>query len=334
VILVLAVCMIVLSVRFNNNGLSTELGSAGEYANLAFYGLMTASVIALMSAICGCISCKSSNRCCTVIFGCTLLPATALVLVFGITVSSVSYTKESELMEYCAKYDTQGYEGMEKEEELLLALRETINDVDDTVGNLISSNMCSVVCPCDLEMTDVSTQATWLEIFNDDEELEKFGRCRFEADGCDQSKAIISFTTEEEREVFEAFAGYDIKSYKKFSECFDDLKDGNRTTDQVSEEEVEEYRAMANSDQYKAAMDFITFFEGKFACSGICEKALFFYTLPMSEGPPKTTCLSNMKDEIEHNLTYMGITATTCGLVMAFTWLCQYTLWKKYDGAE
>jgi hypothetical protein len=112
------------------------------------------------------------------------------------------------------------------------------------------------------------------------------------------------------------------------------LKEGNRTTDQVSEEEVEEYKAMANSDQYKAAMDFITFFEGKFACSGICEKALFFYTLPMSEGPPTTTCLSNMKDEIEHNLTYMGITATTCGLVMAFTWLCQYTLWKKYDGAE
>jgi len=287
VILILAVCMIVLSVRFNNNGLSTELGSAGEYANLAFYGLMTASVIALMSALCGCISCKSSNRCCTVIFGCTLLPATILVLVFGITVSSVSYTNEAELKEYCARYDTQGYEGMAKEEEMLLALRETINDVDDTVGNLISTRMCSVVCPCDIEITDdIGTQATWLEIFNDDAELEKFGRCRFEVDGCDASKAIISFTSDEEREVFEEFAGYDIKSYKTFSECFDDMKDGNRTTDQVPEEDVKQYKELANSDQYKAAMDFITFFEGKFACSGICEKALFFYTLPMSAGPP------------------------------------------------
>lgn len=112
------------------------------------------------------------------------------------------------------------------------------------------------------------------------------------------------------------------------------MKEGNRTTDQVSQEDVDKYKDLANSDQYKAAMDFITFFEGKFACSGICERALFFYTLPMADGPPKSTCLNNMKEEIEHNLTYMGMTATTCGLVMLLTWICQYTLWKKYDGAE
>jgi len=59
--------------------------------------------------------------------------------------------------------------------------------------------MCSAVCPCDIEITDdIETQATWLEIFNDDAELEKFGRCRW-GDGCDETKAIISFTSDEER---------------------------------------------------------------------------------------------------------------------------------------
>jgi len=87
---------------------------------------------------------------------------------------------------------------------------------------------------------------------------------------------------------------------------------------------------MANSKEFKHAMDFITFFEGKFACSGICEKALFFYTLPMSDGPPTETCLSNMKKEIEHNLTYMGITSTLCGLTMFATWIWHFCLLKKY----
>jgi len=61
---------------------------------------------------------------------------------------------------------------------------------------------------------------------------------------------------------------------------------------------------------------------------------MFFYTLDMSKGPPSSTCLTYMKEEVEHNLTYMGMTATVCGLVMLLTWLCQYTLWCKYDGEE
>jgi hypothetical protein len=170
--------MIVLSIKFNNDGLSTDLGSAGQYANTAFYGLMTASIIALMAAICGCISCKKSNRCISMCFGCTLLPATIIILVFGIGISSVSSTKEDELREYCAQYETDGFEGVSKEEQVLLSLRETINDVDDTVGGLISSTMCSAVCPCDLDITDDNgTQAAWTAIFADDTQLEKFDRC-------------------------------------------------------------------------------------------------------------------------------------------------------------
>lgn len=78
-------------------------------------------------------------------------------------------------------------------------------------------------------------------------------------------------------------------------------------------------------------MTFIDYFEDTFTCSGICSSSLFYYTLPMSTGPPTTTCLVHMKDKISNNLTYMGMSATLCGLIMVITWLCQYLLWKKHD---
>ena len=78
-------------------------------------------------------------------------------------------------------------------------------------------------------------------------------------------------------------------------------------------------------------MDLVEYFETKFTCSGVCEKSLFFFTLPMKEGPPTETCLTYMKEQIADNLTYMGMTVQLCSLVMLFTWCCQYCLWRKYD---
>jgi hypothetical protein len=126
----------------------------------------------------------------------------------------VSSTKEDELREYCAQYETDGFEGVSKEEQVLLSLRETINDVDDTVGGLISSTMCSAVCPCDLDITDDNgTQAAWTAIFADDTQLEKFDRCKVGAVDCDETKAIISFIDDDERQTYETAAGFEIKSY-------------------------------------------------------------------------------------------------------------------------
>ena len=70
-------------------------------------------------------------------------------------------------------------------------------------------------------------------------------------------------------------------------------------------------------------------FESKFSCSGICDTQLFYYTVQMNKGPPTSTCILHMKNVIANNLTYMGMSATMCGLIMIFMWLCQYTLWKK-----
>lgn len=88
---------------------------------------------------------------------------------------------------------------------------------------------------------------------------------------------------------------------------------------------------MYDSDQFQAGLSFIEFFEEKYSCSGICDEAMFFYTLPLSKGPPASTCLGYMKKAIAHNLTYMGIAGTLAGIIMLITWLGQYMLWKTYD---
>ena len=101
----------------------------------------------------------------------------------------------------------------------------------------------------------------------------------------------------------------------------------------MSEEDVEKYQKMAKGKEYQAGFGLIKSFESKFDCSGICDESLFYYTLPMNRGPPQSTCIVHMKDVISSNLTYMGLSATLCGLIMIFMWICQYTLWKKkyYD---
>ena len=88
---------------------------------------------------------------------------------------------------------------------------------------------------------------------------------------------------------------------------------------------------MFEDEKYQKALEFVAFFEDNFTCSGICSSSLFYYTLPMASGPPRVTCLSHMKGVIGDNLTYMGMLTTLCGMIMFFTWICQYPLQEKFE---
>jgi len=243
VIFFCAVGMIVLSFKFNNDGLSTDLGSAGQYANMAFYILITAAALALIVSLCGCIACKSPKRKLAVCFGCMLLPASILMLGFGVVITGVSSTKEEELRDYCNSYEELGYEGVSKKDQVLLSVRETINDVDETVGSFVSKSMCSYLCPCDLDLTndENGSKDAWLDVLSDQATLDKFDRCRTIDLDCPEEKQIIYFTSNEELAAFKLLTGFEIQSYSSFADCFNDLRSGNRDTSQISEEKVKEY---------------------------------------------------------------------------------------------
>jgi hypothetical protein len=93
--------MILLSIKFNNSGITTDMGSMGDYANFAFYALLGASILACLSAVCGCMACKSQKRCVAWCFGITILPAAIVILGFGVILTGISHSDEQELRQFC-----------------------------------------------------------------------------------------------------------------------------------------------------------------------------------------------------------------------------------------
>jgi hypothetical protein len=75
----------------------------------------------------------------------------------------------------------------------------------------------------------------------------------------------------------------------------------------------------------------ISYFEAKYTCSGICTPSLFFTSLNLEKGVPSTTCLTYLKTEIGDSMTYLGVTAVVCGIIMFLIWIAQYALWRKYE---
>ena len=92
-----AIAMIFLAIRFNNSGISEELGALSDYNNFAFIALLGAAVLALCFSICGICICKIKNKCVTICFGCTLLPVALAVTIFGTILTGVSHSDESDL---------------------------------------------------------------------------------------------------------------------------------------------------------------------------------------------------------------------------------------------
>lgn len=124
------------------------------------------------------------------------------------------------------------------------------------------------------------------------------------------------------------FSGEGAVVYQEFKACYKDILAG-RTS--MVQPEVAKFRNRWSESQLSLAIDFANYFETTYRCSGICEAAIFYYALPVLEGKPDKVCLMFLKEEVQNNLSYMGITAITAGLVMLFTFVFQYCLWADYD---
>ena len=151
--LFLSFTMLVFAVRFNNDGLTAEVGEAGDYQNDAFFLLAGAAGIAFIFSVFGLCTCCCKSRCCTQVLGCTLLPAAILICVFGMTLTSVSHTSEADLQDFCS-VDITNFEDMTERDKGAQMTRETIQEIDTQLGAFVSANMCSYLCPCDLDLKE------------------------------------------------------------------------------------------------------------------------------------------------------------------------------------
>jgi len=138
------------AVRFNNEGLTTDLGQSDDYANQSFYMLGGVAAATFLCSISACFVCCCKYRWCTIIFGFTLLPVSIAILAFGMTLTSVSHTNLEEIQEFCSEYSADGFSDMSKRDQGAVKLREGIFEIDTKLGELVNSGMCSHICPCDM----------------------------------------------------------------------------------------------------------------------------------------------------------------------------------------
>ena len=84
------------------------------------------------------------------------------------------------------------------------------------------------------------------------------------------------------------------------------------------------------SNDYTREKDFLRFFENQYNCSGICEKALFFYSKSVSTAGKPTSCFEDIKREVKESMLWLGVTVSVTGFFTIILWTFQYCLWRKY----
>lgn len=77
--------------------------------------------------------------------------------------------------------------------------------------------MCSGLCPCDLDRTEITIQAEWIALLNDETKLAEFDRCLLTNPDCDSDKAVI-YTLEGVSEINAILdaSGFELQSYQTF----------------------------------------------------------------------------------------------------------------------
>jgi hypothetical protein len=141
--LMLGIAMVVLSIRFSTSGFSKDVKALGNYQNAAFYMLLAGAITAVLTGVCGIIVCARRVHIVFNIFtGFFFLIAFLLLFVNGITIAFVSNTKPETLQKFCsAPTDDQGF--------IVVKIKQVFEQVDETVGGVVSKNMCSSGCPCE-----------------------------------------------------------------------------------------------------------------------------------------------------------------------------------------
>ena len=292
--LLLGIAMIVLSIRFTTSNFSKDVKALGNYQSMAFYMLLAGAITAVLTGICGIILCaKRFPIICNIAVGFFFLCGFLLLFVNGLAIAAVSNTKIETLNAFCqAPADNQGF--------IVKKIRDVIDEVDTSIGGIVSQLMCSSTCPC----TPNSNQTQWTNL----------------------DRATLD---SHNRTLAWKFDGANSTSFNTFTACWDSFLAGNSTI--VDKTDVKQYQAVAEESAFKTGVKFIKFFESQFKCSGLCRSSLFYWSRNVSDGRPVVTCMQYLKDAISSNLTYLGIVSIVAGLLTFFSFLVQYCLWKKYD---
>lgn len=206
-ILLMSFVMVLLAIKFNNSGITGDLGEIDDYTNQAFVGLLLGAFIALFIGIFGLCTKCCKHRCHAVLFGCFLLPAASFVFICGFSIATISNTDEATLRQFCS--DDPNYES-ENHSKYVARARTAVEKLDETMNTFVSQQMCSKNCPCNAkDHEEYVTQ--WTEMSESD--VNKFGRTHL--DQADNMVPLVWVYVETNEDV-----------YDNFLDCFNAIEAG------------------------------------------------------------------------------------------------------------
>ena len=209
-------------------------------------------------------------------YGIPLFFVWLVTLIIGGMITTVSVAGPEQIQSFC---EGNGMDDGERGQ----WVAEQIDTIDDAINSYSSTFMCSYECPCTL-----SDSADWWAM--SDAALSKYGRTKQQATSISGNNTPATNSAGEYRLITTASDG---KYYKSFSECNLHLQAKYvNNTDTSSKSDV------PTGTTIETSVKVLEYFESKYQCSGICTPSLFYYSLNLDEGVPKTTCLSHVKTEI------------------------------------
>lgn len=262
--------MLVESVIYETSSsvMTADFGGVSSYISIFRKGTFTTLLIGSLATIligalgtcCNCKTCKNNSCCWAVFYGSVLFFLWMIFLVVGSLITGLSAAGPKHIEGFC------NGEGMASQ---LSFLTDTIEYVDGTLNNQTNVNMCSRICPC-----DVDKMSEWTAL--SESELNAFNRTK-------QAPPASQSVTKNSNGMTYLISANSASTttYSKFTDCIENLEAlaaASGSTENESEEE---------SGNSETALKVISFFESKYTCSGVCSKALFFFTLDMDQGVPK-----------------------------------------------
>jgi len=342
VVLLCGIAMVALSTAFytkDDDMWSADLGEVSEDFKRIKQGifgcLLTFSLIALFTGVggmtCGCGPCKPGgcwHRVWPVFYGIALFFVWLIYIIMGGITVGISAGAPEQIQSFC---DGDSHDMVEW-------ASDTIKTVDDTVNKYSSTLMCSYKCPC-----SANKAQKWLEIEEDD--LNEYGRTK---------KPVGNTGTLNRDPTKDDDGNYRIvtaltNTYDNFDECNKMLQKKKKEYDQNNPSSrllqalpannnqntpTDDYSYVPTGDIVDTGIKVIQYFEQKYKCSGICTTALFYYSLDLTKGIPRETCLKSLKEEVGDSMTWLGSCTLTVGVICLLIWFLQYVLWCKFDDGE
>ena len=110
-------------------------------------------------------------------------------------------------------------------------------------------------------------------------------------------------------------------SFESFNQCYDSWKSKAQKDSTIKFDELFYTDSILRGS---SLLSFYTQAENIFECSGMCRPALFYHTLPITEGYPKQTCLQEMKQFVDDGAVDFAKSAVTTGVLCLILFILHF----------